>query len=95
MTDAIQIIDHSDRVEQLLDPFREALGGDFEAYRGHVYRTITYAMHRSCQRKVSFNRPALRSTYDQIPISLFQNVTRDHPTRSDDVCPVSTLASKC
>ena len=45
MSDEIQIIDHSDRVEQLFDPFREALGGDFEAYRGHVYRTITYAMH--------------------------------------------------
>ena len=34
MSDEIQIIDHSDRVEQLFDPFREALGGDFEAYRG-------------------------------------------------------------
>ncbi len=41
----IEIIDHSDRVETLFEPFRDALGDDFRAYRGHVYRVITYAMH--------------------------------------------------
>lgn len=46
MTDApIHIIDQSDRVEALFEPFRETLGDDFRAYRGHVYRVITYAMH--------------------------------------------------
>jgi len=43
--DAIEIIDHSDRVETLFEPFRQALGEDYAAYRGHVYRIITYAMH--------------------------------------------------
>lgn len=45
MNDAIQIIDHSDRVEHLLAPFRDSIGPDYPAYRGHVYRVITYAMH--------------------------------------------------
>lgn len=45
MTDAITIIDHSDRVEDLFAPYRDIIGTDFPAYRGHVYRVITYAMH--------------------------------------------------
>ncbi|WP_170421504.1 phosphohydrolase [Ruegeria arenilitoris] len=45
MTDVIKIIDHSDRVERLFEPYREALGDDYLAYRGHVYRVITFAMH--------------------------------------------------
>ena len=28
----------------------------------------------NCQRKVSFNRPALAWDYDQEPVSLFQNI---------------------
>jgi len=45
MTEPLLIIDHSDRVEQLFEPYREVIGDDFKAYRGHVYRVITYAMH--------------------------------------------------
>ncbi|MEM8649991.1 MAG: phosphohydrolase [Pseudomonadota bacterium] len=45
MTDTIAIIDHSDRVESLFEPYRNKIGDDFPAYRGHVYRVITYAMH--------------------------------------------------
>ncbi|MEM1360758.1 MAG: phosphohydrolase [Pseudomonadota bacterium] len=46
MTDrALTIIDHSDRVENLFAPFKDIIGADYPAYRGHVYRTITYAMH--------------------------------------------------
>ena len=41
----IQIIDNSERVEALFKPYREVIGNDYAAYRGHVYRTITYAMH--------------------------------------------------
>lgn len=41
----IEIIDHSDRVEELFAPYRKTIGADFPAYRGHVYRVITYAMH--------------------------------------------------
>ena len=41
----VKIIDQSDRVETLLGKYRPALGDDFKAYRGHVYRVITYAMH--------------------------------------------------
>lgn len=42
---AISIIEQSDYVDGLLDRFRDALGDDYKAYRGHVYRVITYAMH--------------------------------------------------
>ncbi len=45
MTGDIAIIDHSDRVESLFAPYKDVIGGDYSAYRGHVYRTITYAMH--------------------------------------------------
>lgn len=45
MSAEIRIIDHSERVERLFDPYRDIIGGDFPAYRGHVYRVITYAMH--------------------------------------------------
>lgn len=41
----IDIIAQSDRVERLFEPFAAALGDDYKAYRGHVYRVITYAMH--------------------------------------------------
>lgn len=44
MTTDIDIITRSDRVEALLEPFRAALGDDFDGYRGHVYRVLTYAM---------------------------------------------------
>ena len=43
--ETIEIIDHSDRVEDLFGPLRADLGEDYRAYRGHVYRVITYAMH--------------------------------------------------
>ncbi|MGB0910313.1 MAG: phosphohydrolase [Nitrospirales bacterium] len=52
----IEIIDHSDWVEALFLPYREMIGEDYDAYRGHVYRSITYAMHflegNDCQRKM-------------------------------------------
>jgi hypothetical protein len=41
----LTIISRSDRVEALFEPYKEIIGRDYAAYRGHVYRTITYAMH--------------------------------------------------
>ena len=29
------------------------------------------------------------------PLSLFQNITRDHPPGGDDVCPVPIVAAEC
>ena len=43
--DTITIIDHSDRIEEILDTFKTDIGDDFAAYRGHVYRVLTYASH--------------------------------------------------
>ena len=40
----ISIVSRCERVEALLTAFQEPLGRDFDAYRGHVYRAITYAM---------------------------------------------------
>ncbi|MEM7472072.1 MAG: phosphohydrolase [Pseudomonadota bacterium] len=45
MSADIEIIEHSDRVEQLFAPYRDVIGDDYPAYRGHVYRVVTYAMH--------------------------------------------------
>jgi hypothetical protein len=33
------------RVEELFVPYRTLIGHDFDGYRNHVYRCITYAMH--------------------------------------------------
>ena len=33
------------RVEELFAPYRTLIGHDFDGYRNHVYRCITYAMH--------------------------------------------------
>lgn len=44
-TDTIAITSQSERIERLLEPFADAMGDDFKAYRGHVYRAVTYAMH--------------------------------------------------
>ncbi|MGL5947969.1 MAG: hypothetical protein ACRCYV_02770 [Aeromonas sp.] len=41
----IPAVTHSPRVEALLAPYRAALGDDFLAYRGHVYRVLSFAMH--------------------------------------------------
>lgn len=41
----IQVIQHSDHVEALLEPYRDVIGSDYEGYRGHIYRVLTYTMH--------------------------------------------------
>ncbi len=41
----IKIIDQSETVEQLLRPFQDQTGADYQGYRGHVYRVLTSAMH--------------------------------------------------
>ncbi|MEM6690021.1 MAG: phosphohydrolase [Planctomycetota bacterium] len=33
------------RIEKLLDRYRLQIGDDFDGYRNHVYRGVTYAMH--------------------------------------------------
>jgi hypothetical protein len=33
------------RVEKLLAPYRQKLGRDYDGYRNHVMRVVTYAMH--------------------------------------------------
>lgn len=45
MTEAIDIVSRSDRVESLLAPYKSALGPDYVGYRNHVLRVLTYAMH--------------------------------------------------
>lgn len=45
MTPPIAIIDQSPRIEALLAPYRDRLGGDYEPYRNHCLRVLTYAMH--------------------------------------------------
>lgn len=45
MAKDLDIIAHSDRVEALFEPLKEMVGADFEPYRNHVYRVLTYATH--------------------------------------------------
>jgi len=45
MRQDIQIINHSDRVEALLAPYKDAIGVDYDAYRAHIYRVLSFSMH--------------------------------------------------
>lgn len=42
---AIRIITNSDVVEQHLNRYKEIIGADFDGYRNHIYRVMTYANH--------------------------------------------------
>uniref|UniRef100_A0A7R9V3G7 HD domain-containing protein n=1 Tax=Chlamydomonas euryale TaxID=1486919 RepID=A0A7R9V3G7_9CHLO len=41
----ITIITTSPVVEEHLSPFKDVIGQDYEAYRNHVYRVLTFALH--------------------------------------------------
>lgn len=41
----IDIVTRSEGIELWLAPYREVLDADFDGYRGHVYRVLSYAMH--------------------------------------------------
>ena len=39
------LITHSETLEDRLIEFKEVLGGDYEGYRGHLYRVLNYALY--------------------------------------------------
>ena len=41
----INVIQNSEGVEKHLKPYKELLGDDYEGYRGHIYRILTYTLH--------------------------------------------------
>lgn len=41
----IKIISYDETVEKHLLRFKEAIGNDYEGYRGHIYRVLTYSIH--------------------------------------------------
>lgn len=41
----IRIITNSDIVEQHLSRYKQYIGADFDGYRNHIYRVMTYANH--------------------------------------------------
>ena len=41
----IKIIHESQQVEALLGPFRSTIGADYEGYRNHIYRVLSYTLH--------------------------------------------------
>lgn len=45
LLDDIQMITHSENVENLLSKYKDVIGSDFEGYRGHIYRVLSYSMH--------------------------------------------------
>lgn len=44
-TASIEIQSKRRRIEELLAQYRDVIGNDYDGYRNHVYRTVTYAMH--------------------------------------------------
>lgn len=45
MSGNILLITHSEHVEELFAPLQKTIGDDFDGYRNHVYRVLTYACH--------------------------------------------------
>ena len=41
----IKIISEHPTVEELLTVHKDVIGNDYEAYRGHIYRVLTYSIH--------------------------------------------------
>lgn len=41
----IKIISYDETVEKHLLRFKEVIGNDYEGYRGHIYRVLTYSIH--------------------------------------------------
>mmetsp|Transcript_35284 Transcript_35284/g.68620 ORF Transcript_35284/g.68620 Transcript_35284/m.68620 type:complete len:221 (+) Transcript_35284:62-724(+) len=41
----INVITKSDVVEEHLSAFRDVIGSDYDGYRGHIYRCLSYSMH--------------------------------------------------
>ena len=41
----IKVIKSDDEVERFLRKYKSTIGDDYEGYRGHIYRVMTYAMH--------------------------------------------------
>lgn len=41
----IEIIDDNEQVEKLLTKYTNALGDDYDSYKAHIYRVLTYSIH--------------------------------------------------
>jgi hypothetical protein len=41
----IEIISNDKTVEKHLNRYREVIGKDYEGYKGHIYRVLTYSLH--------------------------------------------------
>ena len=41
----IKIISEHPTVEELLTVHKDVIGNDYDAYRGHIYRVLTYSIH--------------------------------------------------
>lgn len=42
---SIEIIDYNENIEKLLTRYTNALGNDYDSYKAHIYRVLTYSMH--------------------------------------------------
>lgn len=56
--------------------------------------TASRAVSEELSCRLGSRRPASPDDKTQ-PLSLFQNITRDHPPGGDDVCPVPIVAAEC
>ncbi|MEM9727779.1 MAG: phosphohydrolase, partial [Myxococcota bacterium] len=45
LSNAISVIQHSDRIETQLSRYESIIGADYRGYRGHIYRVLSYALH--------------------------------------------------
>lgn len=41
----IKVVHHSEVIEEHLNKYKSVIGADFDGYRNHIYRVLTYATH--------------------------------------------------
>lgn len=41
----INVITHEENLEKYLSPFKTTIGADYDGYRNHLYRVLTYTVH--------------------------------------------------
>ncbi|MGB0660782.1 MAG: hypothetical protein ACPGNV_11450 [Mangrovicoccus sp.] len=96
---AIKIIHNSPTIEALLVPYKEAVGKDYEAYRNHIYRVLTYALHylgpdhpnrREVEAALVFHDIGLWTAcnlayLEPSIIEMDNTLSRDHPELNRDI----------
>ena len=76
----IDIIDHAVEVENYLQPYKDMMGSDYDGYKGHIYRVLTYSMHFLRGDKTYYKAIAAALVYHDIGLWTDKKLTYLEPS---------------